>query len=85
MTPLQIDPALRSFVADELLPGLDIYSPPPPGTEWNQPWYQPQCGATVANTNPANDSENNTYDPNDGGKLVPFTTSTPNFGPGTGP
>jgi hypothetical protein len=49
-----------------------------PGSSWNQPWPQPQCGITAANGNPANDSENNTYNPN-GSKNVPFPSTTPAY------
>ena len=34
------------------------------GTNWNQPWYQPQCNVTANSFNPADDPEANTYDPN---------------------
>jgi ABC-type transporter Mla subunit MlaD len=65
----------------KLLPGLGVNVPPMPGLSWNQPWPQPQCGITAAQSNPANDSEANTYDPNDGGKLVPFSSTTPVYSP----
>ena len=62
-----------------LFPNLNVgYHPP--GTGWNQPWYQPQCGISTAGNTASGDSENGTYDPN-GTKLWPYASSTPNYGP----
>jgi hypothetical protein len=72
---------LNTEQLSKLLPGLGVNVPVAPGSSWNQPWYQPQCGITAANSNPANDSENNTYDPNDGGKLAPFNSTSPVYSP----
>jgi ABC-type transporter Mla subunit MlaD len=63
----------------QILPGLTVNVPAAPGLSWNQPWYQPQCGITAAQTSAAGDSENNTYAPNDGGKLAPFNSTSPVF------
>ena len=52
----------------------------PPGTGWNQPWYQPACNVTPANNTPAGDPENGTFDPN-GSKSFSFASKTPYFGP----
>ena len=35
-----------------------------PGTNWNQPWYQPQCNITPNSSNPAYDGDAGTLDPN---------------------
>lgn len=41
----------------KLIPGTTYALPRAPGADVGQPWYQPQCGATLAATNPANDPE----------------------------
>jgi ABC-type transporter Mla subunit MlaD len=56
---------------EQLFPNLHESLPSAPGEGWNQPWYQPQCGITAAGSNPANDPESGTYDPN-GSKIVPY-------------
>jgi ABC-type transporter Mla subunit MlaD len=63
----------------ELFPQLNV-GVHPPGTGWNQPWYQPECGATPATNTASGDSENGTYDPG-GTKIWPYNSTTPNFGP----
>jgi ABC-type transporter Mla subunit MlaD len=55
----------------KILPGLHVSTPGLPGTNWNQPWYQPQCNITANATNPAYDSGNGTFDPN-ASKTVPY-------------
>ena len=63
----------------QLFPNLNVgYHPP--GTGWNQPWYQPQCGITPAGNTAAGDSENGTFDPN-GTKLWPYSSTTPTYSP----
>jgi ABC-type transporter Mla subunit MlaD len=63
----------------KLLPNLDT-GVHPPGTAWNQPWYQPHCNVTPASNSSASDSESGTYDPG-GTKLIPYASTTPNYGP----
>lgn len=55
----------------QILPNLFIDNPHPPGQEWNQPWFVPECGYTQAGLDPANDPESGTYDAQ-GSKLVPY-------------
>ena len=63
----------------QLLPNVNVgYHPP--GAGWNQPWYQPNCGITAAGNTASGDSENGTFDPN-GSKLMPYASTTPNYGP----
>jgi ABC-type transporter Mla subunit MlaD len=63
----------------QLLPNLNVGTHPP-GTGWNQPWYQPQCGITPAANVATGDPENGAYDPG-GTKLIPYASTTPDFGP----
>ncbi|MHB8736394.1 MAG: hypothetical protein ACYC6M_13920 [Terriglobales bacterium] len=63
----------------DLFPNLNV-GVHPPGSGWNQPFYQPQCGSTPATNTASSDSENGTFDPN-GSKSVFFQSTTPNFGP----
>jgi hypothetical protein len=63
-----------------LFPALKDDFPQAPGTGWGQPWYQPQCGITAANTNAGDDSLTGTYDPQ-GTKLIDYgATTTPVYG-----
>jgi hypothetical protein len=56
----------------QLFPSLKTsYFPQVPGESWNQPWFQPQCNITPTSTSPANDTENNTFDPY-GGKDIDY-------------
>jgi ABC-type transporter Mla subunit MlaD len=63
----------------DLFPNINV-GVHPPGSGWNQPWYQRQCGSTPAVNAASGDSENGTYDPN-GSKSISFATTTPNYGP----
>ena len=57
----------------KILPGIGEAEPGLPGTNWNQPWYQPQCNITANATNPAYDPDAGTFDPN-ASKTVSFAT-----------
>jgi hypothetical protein len=52
----------------------------PPGSGWNQPWYQPGCNATPAADTASGDPENGTYDPS-ATKSAPYASTSPNYGP----
>lgn len=66
----------------QIFPGLTTTYPAPPGTEWGQPWYQPQCGSTASSVQ--NDPEIGTYDPN-GTKIGPYNSTTPSYAPAPHP
>jgi phospholipid/cholesterol/gamma-HCH transport system substrate-binding protein len=70
--PLPNATPITSGQASKLLPNLGIDFPQVPGSSWNQPWYQPQCGVTANSYTAATDPESHTYDPN-AGKLVPYS------------
>jgi ABC-type transporter Mla subunit MlaD len=57
----------------QILPGISEAEPGLPGTNWNQPWYQPQCNVTANATNAADDPDAGTFDPN-ASKTVSFAT-----------
>ena len=65
-----------------VFPALHTEYPPPPGDEWGQPWYQPQCNITP--TSIKNDPEAGTYDPN-GSKIFPYGSTTPSYAPAPHP
>jgi phospholipid/cholesterol/gamma-HCH transport system substrate-binding protein len=56
-----------------ILPGVHVSAPGLPGTNWNQPWYQPQCNVTANSVNPAFDGDAGNLDPNSS-KTVSFPT-----------
>jgi ABC-type transporter Mla subunit MlaD len=70
---------INSVQLHQLLPNMQVGTHPP-GTGWNQPWYQPTCNITPVNNTAAGDAENGTFDPA-GSKTFPFASSTPSFGP----
>jgi ABC-type transporter Mla subunit MlaD len=55
----------------KVFPNMRLSYPAAPGENFNQPWYQPQCGVTASGTDPAHDSDAGTYDPN-GSKTVVY-------------
>jgi ABC-type transporter Mla subunit MlaD len=82
LLPIPNTTPLDSEQVHQILPQMSIDFPQTPGEEWNQPWYQPQCGITANDSTPADDSEAHTFDPNDT-KIIPYgPTTSPNFGSG---
>jgi phospholipid/cholesterol/gamma-HCH transport system substrate-binding protein len=73
--PLPNATPMNTAQAHTLLPALGTEYVGVPGTSWNQPWYQPQCGTTADVFNPAHDINNNTYDPV-GSKLAPYPSTS---------
>ena len=70
---------INSEQLHQLFPQINV-GVHPPGSGWNQPWYQPDCGSTPATNTASGDSENGTFDPS-GSKSIFFQSTTPNFGP----
>lgn len=72
---------INSEQMHQLFPQLSTGFPQVPGEGWNQPWYQPQCGLTAADLNPADNPQTGTFDPN-GSKSISYgPTTSPTFAP----
>jgi hypothetical protein len=69
--PFPNESPIDSVQLKQLFPSLEIEDIHPPGEGWDQPWFQPQCGATPAAQLAQNDPETGTYDPQ-GSKNVPY-------------
>jgi phospholipid/cholesterol/gamma-HCH transport system substrate-binding protein len=62
---------LTSAQMKQTFPDLGFEDIHPPGQGWDQPWYQPKCGATPAAQQAGNDPESGAYDAS-GSKSIPY-------------
>lgn len=62
-TPMPNETPLTSAQLHAILPTFGIEFPAVPGTDLDQPWYQPQCNVTADSTNLAKDPEARKFDP----------------------
>jgi ABC-type transporter Mla subunit MlaD len=62
-TPMPNETPLTSDQLHTILPTFGMDFPAVPGSDLNQPWYQPQCNVSADSTNLAKDPEARAFDP----------------------